>query len=60
MTRLLIALTFALGFAAPASALSFQVQLPTLTFPPKPAPQVSQGCVDHATLGREACTNPAK
>lgn len=60
MARILIALTFALGFAAPASALSFQVQLPTLTYPPKPAPEVSQGCADHATLGRETCTTPAK
>ena len=62
MSRILFAVTAAafVGFAGSASALSLQVNFPTLTYPPLPAPEVSQGCADLTTLSSETCTTPAK
>lgn len=62
MSRILTALTAAafVGIAAPASALSLQVNFPTLTYPTQPSPEVSQGCADLTTLSGETCTIPGK
>ena len=62
MSRIFFALTAAafVAAAAPASALSFQVDFPTLTYPPQPSPEVSQGCADLTTLSGETCTSPSK
>lgn len=48
MTRLLTALiaATAIGAAAPASALSIQLDFPTLTYPTQPSPDVGQACSD--------------
>ena len=46
--------------AAPASAMSFQVNFPTLTYPPVSSPDVSQGCADLTTLSGATCTTPSK
>ncbi|PJI86423.1 hypothetical protein BC777_2792 [Yoonia maricola] len=62
MSRIFFALTAAalIGLAAPATALSFQVTFPTLTYPPHPSPEVSQGCADLTTLSGDTCTKTAK
>lgn len=62
MKRTLLALTAAavVGFAAPASAMSFQVSFPTLTYPPQPAPDATQGCSDLTTIKGDTCSAPAK
>lgn len=62
MNRILLALTIAAGFglAAPAAALSFQVDLPTLTYPPQPEPDTTQGCADLTTLSGDTCSAPAQ
>ena len=62
MSRLFFALTAAalVAAAAPASALSLQVDLPTLTYPPQPTPEVSQGCADLTTLSSATCITPTK
>ncbi|MEO1638041.1 MAG: hypothetical protein AAFU41_02180 [Pseudomonadota bacterium] len=62
MSRFVFALTAAafVGIAAPASAGSFGVNLPHLTFPPQPTPDVSQGCSDVTSVSGSACVTPAK
>ena len=62
MPRIFFALTAAafVMAAAPAAALSLQVSFPTLTYPPQPSPEVSQGCSDVTTLSGETCTAPSK
>ncbi|MCK0095991.1 hypothetical protein MWU60_10465 [Yoonia sp. F2084L] len=62
MSRIFFALTAAafVGIAAPASALSISVNFPTLTFPPQPSPEVSQGCADLTTLSGDTCTVTTK
>ena len=62
MSRILTALTAAafVAAAAPAFALSFQVDIPKLTYPPQPSPEVSQDCSDVTTLTGAACTTPSK
>jgi len=62
MSRIFFALTAAafVATAAPASALSLQVNFPTLTYPPQPSPEVSQGCADLTTLSGETCAAPSK
>lgn len=62
MPRIFLALTAAaiVTAAAPASALSFQVNFPTLTYPPQPSPEVSQGCTDLTTLPGDTCTVTTK
>ncbi len=62
MSRIFLALIAAavVGTAAPASALSFQVDFPVLTYPPQPAPDVSQGCADLTTLNGAPCTTQSK
>ena len=62
MQRRLIALTAALLMtaAAPASAFSMQFDFHTLTYPPKPVPEVSQGCAQPASLQRGTCTSTTK
>ena len=62
MSRSLFALA-AVAFvsvAAPASALSFQVNFPTLTYPPVSSPDASQGCADLTTLSGDTCTTTSK
>ena len=62
MTRILIATATAamLTAAVPAAAFSYAVDFPTLTFPPKPAPETTQSCTDLTTLQGETCTLPSK
>ncbi|MDP5084465.1 MAG: hypothetical protein NWQ23_03520 [Yoonia sp.] len=62
MPRIFLALVAAaiVSAAAPASALSFQVDFPTLTYPPRPAPEVSQGCTDMTTLNGAPCKTSSK
>jgi hypothetical protein len=62
MSRLIIALTAAaiVGIAAPASAQSFQVDFPTLTYPTQPTPDVTQACSDVTTLSGDTCTTTSK
>jgi hypothetical protein len=62
MNRIILAFIAATGMslAAPASALSFQVDFPTLTYPTPPTPDTSQGCANLNTLSGETCTAPAK
>jgi|GEM_PF-3768586 len=56
---LMTAATIAL--AAPASAQSFGVFFPTLTFPPQPTQPVSdQSCVNLTTLNEVTCAPVAK
>ncbi len=57
MSRTLIALTAAglVALAAPASALSFQVDFPTLSYPPVATPDVTQGCTDLTTVSGATC-----
>ena len=61
MSRLFTALLAAtvIGIAAPASALSFQVNFPTLTYPTQPSPDVGQACTDLTTQSGGTCI-PAK
>lgn len=62
MNRILLAFIAAAGvsFTAPASALSFQVDFPILTYPPKPTPDTSKDRTDLTTLSGDTCTTPAK
>jgi len=62
MPRIFLALVAAaiVSAAAPASALSFQFDLPMLTYPPRPAPAVTQGCADLMTLNGAPCTTSSK
>ncbi|EBA12045.1 hypothetical protein [Roseobacter sp. CCS2] len=62
MSRIFFALTAAafVGIAAPASALSLQVNFPTLTYPPQPTPDVSQGCSEVTKLSGYTCTPTTK
>ncbi|WP_341367973.1 hypothetical protein [Yoonia sp. BS5-3] len=61
MKPVLLALTLTASFAAPASAFSFQVHLPTLTFPTQPAPDTSKGCATHDVLQpTERCNTATK
>ena len=57
MTRIFFALTTAalLGLAAPASALSLQVQFPTLTYPPVATPDATRDCTDLTTVSGVTC-----
>lgn len=57
MSRSFLALTAAIFVlaAAPASAISLQMGFPTLTYPPQPSPDVSQGCAQPATLKLDDC-----
>ena len=45
--------------AAPAAAFNASVHLPNLTYPPKPAPETTQGCSAPATLNGEVCVAPS-
>jgi hypothetical protein len=60
MNRILLALTVAasFGMTAPAFAFSFQVNLPTLTYPPHPEPDTTQGCNDLTTRADDGCATP--
>lgn len=62
MSRVFFALTAAafVAASAPASALSLQVTFPTLTYPPQPSPEVSQGCSNLTTISGETCSKPSK
>jgi hypothetical protein len=62
MNRMLLALVAAtsVGLTAPASALSFQVDLPNLTYPTQPAPDTSQGCASLTTPSGTTCTTTTK
>ena len=62
MSRIFVALVTAavVTAAAPASAMSFQFSLPSLTFPPQPVPDASQGCSDVTALNGAACVAPTK
>ena len=62
MSRIFLALTAAVfvAAAAPVSALSFSVNFPTLTYPPQPSPEVSQGCADLTTLSGDTCSVTTK
>jgi hypothetical protein len=57
MSRLFTALTAAalIGAAAPAAALSFQVNFPTLTYPTQTTPDVGQACTDLTTMTGDTC-----
>lgn len=58
MTRTVTALMTAalIALAAPVSALSFQVDFPTLTYPPHPnVPTTEQSCVELTTLTGLTC-----
>lgn len=57
MSRILTALVAAtvIGAAAPATAMSFQVNFPTLTYPTQPSPDVGQACTDLTTATGAAC-----
>ena len=46
--------------AAPAAAFNASVNLPNLTYPPKPAPETTQGCSAPMTLSGEVCVAPTK
>jgi hypothetical protein len=52
MSHSFIALTTAIFVvaAAPSSAFSLQLSFHTLTYPTQPSPDLSQGCVQPATL----------
>lgn len=62
MSRIFLAFSAAvlIAAAAPASAFSFQVSFPTLTFPEQPAPEVGQGCADLTKLSGDTCTTTSK
>ncbi len=62
MSRVFLALVAAaiVGAAAPASAWSFQVNFPVLTYPTQPTPDVGQACTDLTTLTGETCTATSK
>ncbi len=62
MNRIVLAALTSLivAAAAPATASTSIVDFPTLTFPPKPAPETTQGCSDLTTLNGETCTLPAE
>lgn len=42
-----LALVAMMGFGAPAFAIGFPINLPSLTWPEEPAPTVTRGCADH-------------
>ncbi len=62
MSRIFFALSAAafMTMAVPASALSVQVDLPNLTYPPLPSPDASQGCSDLTKLSGETCIVTSK
>lgn len=60
MPRLTLAIALCAAFAAPASAFSISVSLPTLTYPPAPLPDVTQSCGGIAAPVADVCTAPAK
>ena len=61
MNRLLVLATVAsIAVAGSASAMSFQVNFPTLTFPPQPTPETTQACTDLTTLNGDTCTATSK
>ncbi len=60
MTRLILAFALCAAVAAPASAFSISMTLPTLTYPPAPLPDVSQSCGGITAPVADACTTPAK
>jgi len=62
MSRSLLAIAAVaiVGATAPAAAMSFQVNLPNLTYPPVAAPETTQGCADMTTLSDVTCTAPSK
>lgn len=49
-----LSLAMIVGAAAPASALSFSIDMPHLTFPPTDT-TVTQGCADMSVLTPNAC-----
>jgi len=58
MSRLFAPLLAAaiISVAAPASALSVQVNFPTLTYPTQTSPDTGQSCTDLTTLSGDRCT----
>jgi hypothetical protein len=53
MKRFTSALVLTIAFAAPASAFSVDMSLPTLTFP-EPT-ETTQGCIQPAQIGMPGC-----
>ena len=62
MSRIFFAASAAalIAFSSPASAFSYSVNLPNLTYPPVATPDVTQGCSDVTNLSGEACATVAK
>jgi hypothetical protein len=62
MKRIVLAALTSLTVVAalPASASTGIVDFPTLTFPPKPAPETTQGGADLTTRNGETCTRPSE
>lgn len=61
MNRILVlATTACIAIAGSASAMSFQVNFPTLTYPPQPMPETSQACTDLTTMNGDTCTATSK
>ena len=59
MTRLITACT-ALTLALSGPAMAFSFSLPLLTYPPQPAPDVTQTCAGVTEQVVETCTAPAR
>ena len=61
MHRTVIAIILATTLAVPAFAQSYAVNLPLLTYPPKPtAPVTDQSCVDLTRPNIAVCPAPTK